>query len=327
MTALLNNVMLEFQLMPESASGIAGRVDALYFFLVGVSTFFAALIFVLVIVFAIKYRQRVNVTQPAHPHVGNLKLEITWIVIPFILVMIMFGWGAKLYIEMKQPPANATEVFVVGKQWMWKLQHPTGRREINELHVPKGQPVRLTMISEDVIHSFYVPAFRMKQDVLPGYYTTTWFEPTRTGEYHLFCAEYCGTEHSRMIGKIIVMEPAEYQAWLAGPDAGQPMAAAGEQLFQATGCQACHNPESGARGPNLAGVFGKRVQIKDGGSVVANESYLRESILRPSAKVVYGYDALMPTYEGQLTEDQLLQIIAYLKSIGENPEATTRPAQ
>ncbi|MGB4256552.1 MAG: cytochrome c oxidase subunit II [Phycisphaerae bacterium] len=318
---------LQFRLMPEDASSISGRVDALYYFLVAVSTFFAGLIFVLVLYFALRYRHRPEVQQPATSHTGNLKLEITWIVIPFVLVMIMFGWGAKLFVEMRTMPPDALEVFVVGKQWMWKLQHPNGRREINELHVPVGRPVMLRMISEDVIHSFYVPAFRMKQDVLPGYYTTAWFEAQKTGRYHLFCAEYCGTEHSSMIGQVIVMEQEDYQRWLAGGDTERSVIELGQELFTGKGsCRTCHSPDSGPRGPDLTGLYGTTVHLQDGRKVTADENYLRESILRPGNKIVFGYESLMPPYEGQLSEEEVLRLIAYIKTLGGTEAAPGSPA-
>jgi cytochrome c oxidase subunit 2 len=293
--APLARVLLEFDLLPEEASSVARRVDALFFFLVAVSAFFVALIFVLIFIFAIKYRQRAAQERTAGPasagsHSGNLKLEITWIVIPLILVMIMFGWGAKLYVHQHSAPADALDVFVVAKQWMWKFQYPDGRREIDLLHVPVGRPVRLKMISEDVIHSLFVPAFRIKQDVLPGYYTTVWFEATKPGEYHLFCSQYCGTEHSSMIGHVIAMDPDEYQRWLSGAQAGRSMVDQGRDLFKGRAdCVSCHNPSSGARGPDLAGLPGSTVRLQDGKTVTADENYLRESILRPGSKIVYGY--------------------------------------
>jgi cytochrome c oxidase subunit 2 len=236
--------------------------------------------------------------------------------IPFLVSMIIFGWGATLYFSGYRPPAGAMEVRVVAKQWMWKFQHANGRREINTLHVPLGQPVKLTMISEDVIHSLFVPAFRVKRDVLPGSYGVCWFEATRTGEFHLFCAEYCGTNHSRMIGRVIVMEPAEYEAWLAGGTTNEPPVVAGKRLFEELRCQTCHRPEGGAaRCPPLEGLYGQEVKLTSGAIVAADENYLRESILRPGAKVVAGFQPLMPSFDGQVDEEQLIQLIAYIKSL------------
>lgn len=302
-------------LFPEQASTVAGRVDALYYYLVGVSVFFSVLIFLLVFYFAVKYRRRDPNYVPPAIH-GSTRLEVFWSVVPLALAMVMFGWGAKLFFEMQRPPAETLEIQVVGKQWMWKIQHPQGPREINELHVPVGVPVKLTMISEDVIHSFYIPAFRVKMDVLPGRYTTLWFEATKTGEYHLFCAEYCGTQHSGMIGRVVVMEPLDYQNWLAGGPPAESLEQAGERLFSQMQCNTCHFAGPGARGPLLEGVFGSPVRLADGRTVTADENYVRESILNPAAKVVAGYRPVMPTYAGQLSEEQVLQLVAYIKSLG-----------
>jgi cytochrome c oxidase subunit 2 len=232
----------------------------------------------------------------------------------------MFAWGASLYFHLSYPPANALNLYVVGKQWMWKIQHPEGRREINELHVPVGQPIKLTMTSEDVIHSFFVPAFRTKMDVVPGRYTTLWFEATKAGEYHLFCAEYCGTSHSLMIGRVVVMEPVQYQEWLSGGSSQEPLTVAGERLFQQLGCDTCHRADSRARGPVLEGLFGKSVQLQGGQTVIADEAYIRESILNPNAKLVTGYQPLMPTFQGLVSEEGILQILAYIKSLRTSEE-------
>jgi cytochrome c oxidase subunit 2 len=304
-------------LFPEQASTVAKDIDAYFYFLVGVSTFFGLLIAALLGIFAIKYRRRSPNERP-HAIEGALALELTWSIIPFGLAMVMFVWSAMLYVRLQRPPDNAMQVFVVGKQWMWKLQHIEGLREINELHVPVGRPIKLTMTSEDVIHSFYVPAFRIKQDAIPGRYTTAWFEATKAGRYQLFCAEYCGTQHSGMIGSVIAMEPADYEAWLSG-GRKQSLASAGETLFQQLGCVTCHSGESGARGPALAGLFGKGVQLQSGDTVAADEGYIRESILNPQAKLVAGYQPLMPTFKGLVSEEGLLQLLAYIKSLGETP--------
>jgi len=301
-------------LFPDQASSVADKVDALYFYLTGVTAFFTVLIFSLVFYFAIRYRRRSEdeLPQPIH---GSLKLEILWSVIPLGLVLVMFFWGAWLFYHIRRAPSDATQLYVVGKQWMWKIQHPDGQREINELHVPVGRPIKLTMTSEDVIHSFFVPAFRVKMDVLPGRYTELWFTATRPGEYHLFCAEYCGTKHSAMIGRVVVLEPTDYENWLAGSPAGETLEQAGARLFRQFNCHTCHEAGPTSRGPSLHEVFGKRVQLKTGGAVAADEGYLRESILQPNAKVVAGYEPVMPTYQGLASEEQVMQIIAYLKSL------------
>ncbi len=313
----------DFPLLPEPASTVAGSVDALYLFLFATSLFMSALIFLLVFSFALKYRRRSESEVP-RPIIGSLGLELFWSITPGIICMMMFGWGAGLYFLNAKPPEGTLEIYVVAKQWMWKLQHPEGQREINELHVLVGAPVKLTMTSEDVIHSFYVPAFRIKMDVLPGRYTSMWFQPTKIGRYHLFCAEYCGTKHSAMGGWIWVMGPVEYESWLGGGAVGESMAVAGERLFQRLGCATCHRPDAAGRGPALAGVFGRPVELEGGQTVMADEAYLRESILIPGAKIVAGYKPVMPTFQGQINEEGLLQIIAYIKSLGGERKRTER---
>jgi cytochrome c oxidase subunit II len=308
----------KFPWFPEQAGSLAGDVDALYFFLIAVSGFFAVLVSLAVIVFAVKYRRRRESDVGAQIH-GSTMLEVAWSVIPLVIVLVIFVWSAAVFLAISRPPRGAMDVYVVGKQWMWKVQHPEGRREINELHIPVGRPVRLTMGSEDVIHSFFIPAFRVKADVVPGRLTTLWFKATKPGRYHLFCAEYCGTQHSGMIGWIEAMEPAEFQAWLAGGAGEGSLASSGERLFQDLACNTCHRPDSQGRGPVLDGLFGKRVTLAGGGSVTADESYIRESIVNPQAKLVAGYQPLMPTFQGLISEEGLLQLIAYVKALGAKP--------
>lgn len=312
------------KLFPEQASTMAGRVDSLFYFLCGVSIIVAAVLAGLIAYFAFRYRSKGGKPKPMRG-VGVTaaemkRIEILWIGGPLIIFLIIFYWGAKLYASMSTPPEDAMQVYVVGKQWMWKAQHNSGQREINELHVPLGRPVKLTMTSEDVIHSFYVPAFRVKADVLPGRYTTLWFEATKTGEYHLFCAEYCGTKHSGMVGKIIVMEPKDFQQWLSGGSGGT-LAEAGEKLFSEVGCTTCHREDAQGRGPVLHGIFGKKVQLTGGHTVVVDETYLRTSILEPNKQVVAGYQPVMPTYVSQLNEEKVIQLIAFLKTLEAKPTA------
>jgi cytochrome c oxidase subunit 2 len=302
-----------FPLFPPQASTVAGRVDALYFFLVAVSTFFSMLIAGLLLVFVVRYRRRRPGELPPPIH-GSVALELVWTVIPLIIALGTFVWGADVFVYERRVPPGAMEVFVVGKRWMWKTQHMTGQREINELHVPIGMPVKLTMTSEDVIHSFFIPAFRVKQDAVPGRYTTAWFEATAAGTYHLFCAEYCGTKHSQMIGSIHVMEPAAFQTWLAGGATGSP-AQEGEKLFQSLACITCHRADSLGRGPRLEGLFGRTVRLSTGETIVADAEYIRESILNPTAKVVDGYQPIMPTFQGLVTEEGVMQLIAYIQSL------------
>ena len=305
---------LGFPLFPEQASTMAPRVDQLYYFLFGVSVFFATLILILIVTFAVKYRRRSDDERP-RPISGNLGLEILWTLVPLSLTLVMFVWGARLYFITFYPPSDALEINVVAKQWMWKAQHAEGRAEIDELHIPTGRPVKLIMTSQDVIHDFFVPAFRVKNDVLPGRYTTLWFEATKPGAYRLFCSQYCGTQHSGMIGYIIALEPAEFQAWLSGGATAVSMATAGENLFQKLGCVSCHAPNDTGRGPSLVGLLGKAVRLQSGASVIADEDYIRESILNPQAKIVAGYQPIMPTFKGLISEDGMMQIIAYLKSL------------
>lgn len=315
-----------YQLFPDSASANAGAVDANYFFIVAITVIFTVGITAAVVFFAVRYRRKSDDEIPKPVH-GSLVLEIAWSVVPFVLCMVMFAWGAVVFFRGYNPPPNAMEMYVVGKQWMWKTQHPNGTREINELHLPVNRPVKLTMTTEDVLHSFYIPAFRMKRDVVPGQYTTMWFEPTKVGKYHLFCAEYCGNQHSGMIGWVHVMEEADYEAWLAGGTRGETMAQAGERQFNKLGCATCHKADNSGRGPSLVDVFGSPVKLQNGMTVMADEGYLRESILKPSAKTVAGYNIEMPTFQGQISEEGLLQVIAYIKSISKNAQqAQAAPA-
>ena len=303
-------------LFPERASVQAGQVDAVYFFMVAVSAFFSLLIAFLIVFFAVRYRRRSDDEIGVAIH-GSLALELLWTFIPLGIVMVMFGWGAKVFFDLYRPPAGAMEIFVVGKQWMWKAQHMDGQREINELHVPIGRPVKLIMGSEDVLHSYYIPAFRVKADVIPGRYNTLWFTATKPGRYHLFCAEYCGTRHSGMIGSIVAMEPSEFQQWLSGGRTEDSPAAAGAKLFQDLVCNTCHMGDTQGRGPVLNGIYGKPVQLQGGGTVIADEAYIRESITNPQAKIVAGFQPIMPTFQGLVTEEQLLQLIAYVRSLSE----------
>jgi|SRR5579863_861174 len=310
-----------FPLRPDQASTIARGVDHLYYFLTAVDLFFTALIFLTIFYLAVKYRRR-KADERASQFSEHLPLEILWTAIPMGLVVVMYLWGSSLFIRNSRPPTASTEVFVIGKQWMWHLQHPEGVREINELHVPVGRPIKLTMTSEDVIHDFFIPAFRVKKDVVPGRYSSIWFEATKTGRYHFFCAQYCGAYHSHMTGWVDVMDPVAYQHWLSGAIKGGSMAAAGAQLYQQFGCITCHGT---GKGPSYAGLYGKPVLLSDGQTVIADDNYLRESILDPSAKIVKGYTAIMPTFRGQLTEEQILQLIAYIKSLGNAEGSLGKP--
>jgi len=309
-------------LFPDQASTFAGSVDSLYAYLVAVTAFFSLLIAVLIVVFAVKYRRTSEDFIPGPVH-GGIALEIIWSVIPLGLSLIMFAWGAQIFFTESKPPADSMEIYVTGKQWMWKLQHMEGVREMNELHIPVGRNIKLTLTSEDVIHDFYVPAFRTKSDVVPGRYSTEWFKATKPGKYHIFCAEYCGTRHSNMIGWVYVMEPKDYQAWLSGGGNQGSMAQKGEALFQQMGCVNCHLSDGAGRCPNLVGIWGKQ-QHTNVGLVVADAGYVRESILNPSAKIVEGYQNIMPTFQGIVSEEGVQQLIEYVKSIG--PTGGNSPA-
>ena len=310
-------------LFPESASTMASRVDALYFFLIGITVFFSLLIAGLIVYYAVRFRRRHPDAVGARIH-GGLVLEITWSVIPLLITMVIFVWGATVFFAMTRPPEDALNIYVVGKQWMWKFQHLDGQREINELHVPLGRPVKLIMTSEDVIHDLFVPAFRMKADVIPGRYTNIWFQPTKPGRYHLFCAEYCGTRHSGMIGEVVVMGPTEYQTWLSGGAPEGSLASTGAKLFQDLACNTCHRPDAQGRGPVLEGLFGRTLQLQTGETVTADEAYVRESILMPAARVAAGFQPIMPAFQGLVTEEQLLALIEYVKSLQTLPQVQTR---
>jgi len=312
-----------FPLWPQRASSTAGNVDALFIFLLIVSGMMTLLIFTAVVYFAARYRQRKGV--PAEQIEGSTPLELTWSIIPLGVFLVIFAWGAVVYFKSRTPPRDATEVYVVAKQWMWKIEHAEGQREINELHVPVGRDVKLIMTSQDVIHSFFVPAFRMKQDVLPGRYTVAWFRAIKPGRYHLFCTQYCGTQHSGMIGDIVVQEPAQFEAWMSGGSTG-PLSATGEKIFAELGCATCHRTDTQGRGPNLIGVFGRPVLLEDGSTVMADENYIRESILDPGAKVVNGFKPVMPTFQGLVSEEQLNALVAYVKSLSQPGVAGTKSA-
>lgn len=312
-------------LFPAQASTAAPKVDALFAALTAVSGFFALGIAAALVGLAVRYRAGAGRrgARIAHPWL----LELIWAAVPLGIVAWLFVWGARLFLHLRRPPPGAMELSVVGKQWMWKVQHPAGRLEINSLHVPVGRPVLLRMISADVIHSFFIPAFRVKQDVLPGRYTTLWFEAVRPGSYHLFCAEYCGTAHSHMRGSVVALEPARYEDWLAGGAAETP-AERGAALFASAGCVQCHAPGARRRAPELSGLFGSAVPLEGGGSAKADEGYLRESILDPRAKVARGFEPIMPSYAGTLDEDELRALVEHLKSIGAPPSPARgeRPA-
>jgi len=277
----------------------------------GIFVFFSVLIFGLIFFFAIKYRRRSKDEIPPQIE-GNLALEIIWTVIPAGLCVVMFVWASGLFFRNSRPPAASNEIFVIGQQWMWKVQHPEGIQEIDELHVPVGVPIKLTMTSQDVIHDFGIPAFRIKKDVLPGQYTSEWFTATKTGRFHLFCDQYCGTGHSAMIGWVIVMTTTDYARWLSGGVASRSMSDVGAELYVRYGCDTCH---SRGKGPPFAGLYGSFVKLTTGQTVIVDDAYIRNYILTPSSQRVVGYAPVMPTFQGQLEEEQILQLTAYIKSL------------
>ena len=303
-------------LFPREASTIAPYMDELYFFLLAMTVVGIILVGVIVFTFSIRYRKSVH---PVATQIeGSTLLEATWTIIPLAIFLVTFVWGALLYFRIYNPPVNSMNIYIVGKQWMWKAEHPGGQHEINALHVPTGQPIQLTMISQDVFHSFSIPDFRIKREVIPGRYSTVWFQATTPGTYHIFCTQYCGTNHSVMIGEVTAMTPDDYKKWTEGSTSGMSLAQNGERLFASMGCNACHSGNAAARGPSLAGVYGSKLQLTNGSQVLVNEAYLRDAILNPSQHITAGYAPIMPTYQGQLSEDGLIDLVEYLKMLNTN---------
>lgn len=304
---------------PERASSFARDVDALYFFLIISTGALATVLAVLVLGFTYRYRRRSEFEIP--PQIKSSRwMEYGWTGGTLVLFLVFFLWGTKVFLELQVPPHNALELSAVGKQWMWYVQHTEGQRELNELHVPVNRDVRITLASQDVIHSFFIPAFRIKQDVLPGRYTTLWFRATKPGEYHLFCAEYCGAKHSGMVGTVFAMDPAAYAEWLNTGAVEGTLASRGEKLYQQYGCSTCHELNGSGQAPNFRGLYGSVVRLEGEKTVIADDSYLRESILQSDAKIVLGYKSIMPVFQGQLSEDQVFALIAYIKAL-------SRPAE
>jgi cytochrome c oxidase subunit 2 len=308
--------LTNFAVWPPEASRIAAQMDELLFFMILISLIGLTLVVLLLTSFCILYRRE---RHPVAEQIeGSTLLEATWTIIPLGLFLIMFVWGSLLYFRIYTPPANAMNIYVVGKQWMWKAEHPGGQHEINSLHVPVGRAVQLTLISQDVFHSFSIPAFRVKREAIPGRYTSVWFEATTPGTYHLFCTQYCGTNHSAMIGDIVVMTPDNFRKWLDQSTSGASLAQNGERLFASLSCNACHNGRPDSRGPSLANVYGTKLALSTGGTVLADDAYLRESILNPSQHVTQGYAPIMPTYQGQISEDGVIALVEYIKNLNSN---------
>jgi len=303
-------------LWPREASTVAGQTDALYIFLWLMTIVGMALVLALLVVFSVKYRKE------KHPNAiqieGSTLLEATWTIIPLGIFLFVFVWGAWLYFRIYNPPADSMNIYIVGKQWMWKAEHPGGQHEINALHVPMGRNVQLTMISQDVFHSYSIPEFRVKREVIPGRYSTVWFNATATGTYHLFCTQYCGTLHSGMVGDVVVMTPSDYQAWVDSSTSGMSLAQNGERLFASLGCSQCHTGDAAARGPNLAGIYGAKLKMDDGSTQLVTEGFLRDAILNPSAHLPAGFKPIMPTYQGQVSEEGMIDLVEYIKGLKTN---------
>ena len=321
-------IMNHVEFFPAAASTIAGTIDNIYFVWLALSAVIAIAIAVLVVIFAIRYRRtstadRTVAVGARYEHTMH-RIEVTWTLVPLIIFLAMFLWSANAYYESATVPHDAIPVYVVGKQWMWHIEHRGGQREIGELHIPVDRTIALVMTSQDVIHSFSIPGFRVKQDVLPGRYTTLWFKATRTGDFRWFCTQYCGTAHSLMIGRVFVMEPGDFDRWLAVSDTEGSMAAKGARRFRQFGCSGCHGPSANVHAPRLEGLFGKPVQLQDGRTVIADERFIRDSVFLPNKDVPANYEPIMPSFRGQIDEEQMLEIIEYLKSIESAPQGVQR---
>ncbi len=315
-----------FRLFPEQASSFAWEVDLLFTYILAITIFFGIGVVIVVLWFIFKYREREKFASPEGAH-GSIALEATWTFIPFVIAMSIFVFGAYIYFKLYTPPANAMEVYVVGKQWMWKFQHNTGHREINDLHIPVNRTVKLVMTTEDVVHDVFIPAFRTKADVVPGRYTNLWFKATKPGKYRLYCAEYCGLNHAGMGGFVYVMEQRDFDNWLAGTESDLTPVQAGEDLFtNKLGCASCHTGGDSQRGAKLEGIVGKEVKFTSGKSLTRDDAYIRESIINPGGHVVEGFQPIMPTFKGQVSEEQLVSLVAYIKSLSGDQSGSTTPA-
>lgn len=327
---------MNFQLFPDQASTVAKPIDDIAIAITVLAVFFTLAVFTVLLFLAIRYRRGSNVDRKNVVHHSTL-LEVAWSLPPLVLGLFIFGWSVIPYAQVYNPPKDAEEIFVIGKRWMWHLQHTNGIRENNELHVPMGRPFKLTIISQDVIHGFYVPDFRIKRDALPGSYNTVWFEATKPGKHHLFCTEYCGTNHSQMGGWVYVMTPADYEKWVASGGTSMETTAPspeedGAKLFTELACANCHKAEDTARAPSLIGLLGRQRSLQSGRIVTADENYVRAAILKPEDNLLAGWGPTMPAYKDQLTEQQVHDLIVYIKSLGGQTKAagaaanTTQPA-
>lgn len=311
------------RLFPAQASSFAREMDLLLLALTAITLLVLLSITALILYYVWRYREGSTAPRPEkRPRIGGYRLELSWSLATLMIFLVLFVWSTSLYLRMYgEPDMPAMTINVIAKQWMWKTYHPSGAREINELHVPSGEAIKLRLISQDVIHSFSVPAFRIKRDVLPGRYNTAWFKAVTPGVYSLFCAEYCGTEHSHMRGRVVVLAADDYADWLTGEAIEATPAERGRELFRSAGCTGCHSDQAAVRAPTLGGLYGRTVPLADGSTVIADEVYLRDSMLLPRKQIVAGYQPLMPSYEGRLTEAEVLSLIAYLKHLGDDTEA------
>lgn len=308
----------------SAASSLGHTVDVLFLSVLGVTTFVAVGVAGAILYFSIRYRHGSKADR-SNPPARARWIEITWTATPLAIFLGLFIWSSIVFSRFHRPPESALRVHVLARQWMWKVEHDNGRREIDELHVPVGQPVELIMTSQDVIHSFFVPAFRVKQDVLPGRYTSLWFNATRAGRFNLFCAEYCGTDHARMTGTVVAMPPAEFARWLAAGPQRDDLAARGFTIYRRAGCSGCHEAASTVHAPPLESLYGRQVHLSDGSTIVADDTYLRDSILLPEKQIVAGYAPIMPSFKGQLDEDDLTALLAYIRSSEETKPMSTSP--
>jgi cytochrome c oxidase subunit 2 len=305
---------------PRAASAYSVEIDHLSLAFTVLIVLLSAPVFFLMIAFAVKYR-RGRTADRRHPVNSRVGFEISWAVIPFVAMLVFYVWSTRLYFDQHHPPSNALEIQVVAKQWMWKFQHPGGQREINELHVPIGRPILLTLASQDVIHDLYVPALRLKQDVVPGRYTSLWFNADTVGSYRLQCSQFCGADHAVMGGYLHLLSPSDYARWLEQAGTDMSLAAQGAALFRTRGCSGCHGTAATVKAPKLEGLFGHEVPLSDGSVVTADSQYIRDSILMPHAQVAAGYPDIMPTFQNVLGEDDVLRLVAYIKSLAAEPRS------
>jgi cytochrome c oxidase subunit 2 len=310
----MNGAGNALEIWPQAASRAAVHADYLILGFTVVTLLLTVPIFISITYFAFKYRSGSKANRQTSED-RSVVIELSWMLIPFFLTLIFFVWGALLFSEQKNAPPGALQISAIGRQWMWKFQHPGGQSEINDLHVPEGQPVVIRMISQDVIHALYIPALRIQMDTIPNRYTELWFKADKVGAYHLFCSEYCGTDHSEMDGTLTIMKPVDYQKWLTQSTSGSTTVAAGEALFQSYGCSGCHQAGSTVKAPSLVGLWQKPVPLEQGGTIVADDSYIRDKILQPNDNKIAGYKQNMPAYKGKIAEDDLIRVVSYIKSL------------